>query len=63
MQRKKDNYVKLQEFFSVRGQKRVMKDLEEKELKKRMQNKQNMEIKLEKYLQIMIAIKVNGAGI
>ncbi|KAJ8911280.1 hypothetical protein NQ315_015283 [Exocentrus adspersus] len=57
LQRRRDHCVKLQEFLAVRGQKRIMKDLEEKQLKKRLENKQKMEAKLEKYLQIMIAIK------
>ncbi|XP_057654076.1 coiled-coil domain-containing protein 63-like [Diorhabda carinulata] len=57
MQRKMDDDAKLQEFFSIKCQKRIMKDLEEKERQKRLQNKENMEKKLERYLQILITIK------
>lgn len=57
MQRKIDDDIKLQEFFSIKNQKRKMSDLEEKEKRKRKLNKDNMEKKLERYLQILITIK------
>ncbi|CAG9832483.1 unnamed protein product [Diabrotica balteata] len=57
LQRKMDDDQKLQEFFSVKCQKRIMRQLEEKEKNKRMLNKENMEKKLERYLQILITIK------
>ncbi|CAG9861367.1 unnamed protein product [Phyllotreta striolata] len=57
MQKKIDDDVKLQEFFSVKNQKRLMRDLEEKEKKKRRINRENMEKRLERYLQILLAVK------
>nr|XP_023013515.1 coiled-coil domain-containing protein 63-like [Leptinotarsa decemlineata] len=57
LHRKKDNYAKLQEFFAVKGQKRVMKDLEKKQMMKRQMFKGQMEKRLERYLQIMLSIK------
>ncbi|XP_056636600.1 coiled-coil domain-containing protein 63-like [Diorhabda sublineata] len=50
IQRKLDHDVTLREFLSVKGQKRILKDLEEKERKKRdlqTQNQQNQLIMLE----------------
>ncbi|CAG9820690.1 unnamed protein product [Phaedon cochleariae] len=57
LQRKRDNDEKLQDFFATKGQKRIMRDLEAKEMKKRELNKDNMEKRLERYLQILISIK------
>lgn len=57
MQRKRDNDVKLQEFFATKGQKRFMKDLEDIYLKKRQKNKALIEVNLEHYLNMLIAIR------
>lgn len=57
MQRKRDNEVKLQEFFATKGQKRYMKNLEEDYLKKRQKNKELIQANLEKYSQMLTAIK------
>ncbi|VEN59202.1 unnamed protein product [Callosobruchus maculatus] len=57
MQRKRDNDEKLQEFFAIKGQKRVMRDLEEKKLKRRQQNRENLDLQLERYISIMEEIK------
>lgn len=59
LQRKRDNDGKLQEFFAVKGQKRIMKDLEEAEKRKRQQAKDNMEKKLDRYLNMLITIMVS----
>nr|CAI5847658.1 unnamed protein product [Callosobruchus analis] len=57
MQRKRDNDEKLQEFFAIKGQKRVMRDLEEKKLKRRQQNREHLDLQLERYITIMEEIK------
>ncbi|ENN82144.1 hypothetical protein YQE_01481, partial [Dendroctonus ponderosae] len=57
MQRKRDNDVKLQEFFATKGQKRFLKDLEDIYLKKRQKNKALIEVNLENYLNLLIAIR------
>lgn len=57
MQRKRDNEVKLQEFFATKGQKRYMKNLEEDYLRKRQKNKELIQANLEKYSQMLTVIK------
>lgn len=57
MQRKEDNDVKLQEFFATKGQKRILRDLEEHQLKKRQKHKAKIECELEGYLNMLISIK------
>lgn len=58
LQRRRDNDAKLHEFFAVKGQKRIMKDLEELEIKKREIAKANIEKKLERYLKMLVTIMV-----
>lgn len=58
LQRKRDSDIKLQEFFVVKGQKRIMRDLEEAEKKKRQIVKENIEKKLERYLNMLVTIMV-----
>ncbi|KAL1489851.1 hypothetical protein ABEB36_013783 [Hypothenemus hampei] len=57
MQRKRDNDMKMQEFFAVKGQKRFMKDLEDIQLKKRQKNKALIEANLENYTDLLNNIK------
>lgn len=59
LQRKRDNDAKLQEFFAVKGQKRIMRDLEEAEQLKRQIVRENVEKKLERYLNMLVTIMVN----
>ncbi|XP_030746620.1 coiled-coil domain-containing protein 63-like isoform X2 [Sitophilus oryzae] len=56
-QRKRDNDLKLQEFFATKGQRRFMKDLEAMNLKKREKNKMLIQNKLESYLEMLMKIK------
>ncbi|XP_060533839.1 outer dynein arm-docking complex subunit 1 [Cylas formicarius] len=49
IQRRLDHYLTLREFLCVKGQKRVMKDLEEKERKKKESEIQTLEDQLEMY--------------
>ncbi|XP_045479589.1 coiled-coil domain-containing protein 63-like [Harmonia axyridis] len=53
LQRKEDNDKKLAEFFSTKGQKRVMAAMEEKERTKRKEKRTKMEEKLRKYTIIL----------
>ncbi|XP_017778058.1 PREDICTED: outer dynein arm protein 1-like [Nicrophorus vespilloides] len=57
MQRGIDNETKLQEFLSIKGQKRIMKNLLAKEHLKREQQKKDMQELLEKYNNIVEQIK------
>ncbi|CAG9763017.1 unnamed protein product [Ceutorhynchus assimilis] len=57
LQRKGDNDVKLQEFFAIKGQKRIMRDLAELQLQKRLENKLHINRNLENYLKLLIEIK------
>ncbi|CAH1982704.1 unnamed protein product [Acanthoscelides obtectus] len=57
MQRKRDNDEKLQQFFAIKGQKRVMRDLEEKKIERRQQNREQLDEQLERYFSIMEEIK------
>lgn len=59
LQRRRDNDAKLQEFFTVKGQKRIMKYLEESEKKKREVIRANIQKKLERYLNMLVTIMVN----
>lgn len=56
--RRQDNNQKLEEFFSIKGQKRVMKDLEMKEKVKRMEVKQKLKEQLVHYKNMMRDILV-----
>ncbi|XP_044749263.1 coiled-coil domain-containing protein 63-like [Coccinella septempunctata] len=53
LQRKEDNDKKLAEFFSTKGQKRVMAAMEEKERAKRKDKRKRMEEKLRHYTNIL----------
>lgn len=56
----KDNeYTKLKDFVTTKAQKRVMRDLEEKEQIRRMEKRQKMEEELTKYKEIINNIQVN----
>lgn len=58
IQRRLDHYIALREFLCVKGQKRILKDLEEKErLKKEMQEKE-LEDQLEMYENTLKQIQV-----
>ncbi|KAJ8981964.1 hypothetical protein NQ317_002138 [Molorchus minor] len=57
LQRKHDDNMKLKDFFRIKGQKRIMRDLEEKEMKRRQINRANMQERLTTYLDLMINIK------
>ncbi|KAL3266459.1 hypothetical protein HHI36_010631 [Cryptolaemus montrouzieri] len=53
LQRKEDNDKKLAEFFSTKGQKRVMAAMEEKERAKREEKRKRMEEKLRRYTNVL----------
>ncbi|XP_968142.1 uncharacterized protein LOC656523 [Tribolium castaneum] len=53
LKRKQDNDKKLEEFFYVKGQKRIMRDLMRKEQFKRMQNKIKLKDRLNEYKKYM----------
>lgn len=59
IQRKLDNDLTLREFLIVKGQKRILKDLEEKEKQKRELEVQNLENQLLVYETTMKKIQVN----
>ncbi|KAF2904861.1 hypothetical protein ILUMI_01332 [Ignelater luminosus] len=56
LQRKLDHDGKLEEFLAVKGQKRLMKDLEEKEQRKREQRRENMQKQLNEYKEMLAHI-------
>lgn len=58
LQRQIDHDNKLQGFLGTKGQKRVMKDLEEKELKKREVEQENLEKEVEKQQRMLKEIQV-----
>lgn len=58
LQRKLDHDGKLEQFLAVKGQKRVMRDLEEKERRKREQKRENMQKQLEGYKEMLAQIMV-----
>lgn len=58
LQHNLDHEGKIQEFIGVKGQKRLMLDLEAKELKKRRMKKENMQVLLQKYQEILAQIMV-----
>lgn len=60
IQRKLDHDLTLREFLSVKGQKRILKDLEEKERKKRESDEQNLENQLQMYETTMEKIQVES---
>lgn len=58
LQHRLDHEGKIQEFIGVKGQKRLMLDLEAKELQKRRTKKENMQVLLEKYQDMLAQIMV-----
>lgn len=58
IQRKLDNDLTLREFLIVKGQKRILKDLEEKEKQKRELEVQSLEDQLSAYKKTMEKIQV-----
>lgn len=58
LERQIDHDSKLQEFLEIKSQRRVMKDLEEKEAKKREELRKNMEKTLALYKETLDKIKV-----
>lgn len=59
IQRKLDHDLTLREFLIVKGQKRILKDLEEKERQKRELQGQSLEDQLNVYKKTMEKIQVN----
>ncbi|KAJ8946146.1 hypothetical protein NQ314_008968 [Rhamnusium bicolor] len=57
VQRQLDHYLTLREFLSVKGQRRILKDLEEKERKKKEFQIQNLENQLKLYEQTLEQIQ------
>lgn len=57
MQRQLDHDGNLREFLTIKGQRRVMKDLEEKEMKKKEQEKENLEKQIKMYQETLEKIK------
>ncbi|KAJ8957910.1 hypothetical protein NQ318_001907 [Aromia moschata] len=57
LQRRHDDNMKLKDFFTVKGQKRIMKDLEEKEIRRRQIARANMQEQLTKYVNLIADIK------
>ncbi|XP_044260401.1 protein lava lamp-like [Tribolium madens] len=53
LRRKQDNDQKLEEFFNIKGQKRVMRDLMRKEQFKRMENKIKLKDRMTEYKKYM----------
>lgn len=58
VQRSLQHYLELREFLCVKGQKRVLKDLEEKEKMKRELQKLELETQLEVYENTLKKIQV-----
>lgn len=59
LQRRLDHDIKLQEFLGVKGQRRIMSDLEQREARKRELMKQTMEQQLQKYRETLAQIQVS----
>lgn len=59
LKRRYDNNEKLRDFFWIKGQRRIMKDLEAKEQEKRQRTYQVIEEKVSKYDNMLHDIKVN----
>ncbi|XP_015836480.1 outer dynein arm-docking complex subunit 1 [Tribolium castaneum] len=57
MQRQLDHDGNLREFLTIKGQKRVMKDLEEKEMKKKEQERENLQKQIKIYQETLDKIK------
>jgi hypothetical protein len=57
MQRQLDHDGKLREFLTIKGQRRVMRDLEEKEMKKKQQEKEDLERQVKMYQETLDKIK------
>lgn len=58
LQRRLDHDVKLQEFLGVKGQRRIMADLEQREARKQQLMKENMERQLSLYRETLAQIQV-----
>lgn len=58
LQRTLDHYASLREFLCVKGQKRVLRDLEEKEKRRKECEEENLENQLHIYQTILDKIKV-----
>lgn len=58
LQRQLDHDYKLQEFFGVKSQKRIMRDLELKEARKKELEEENMEKELQLYEDTLKKIQV-----
>lgn len=58
MQRKLDHDAKLQAFYNIKGQKRTNIEFEEREVNKKLQQKEELEKQLEEYNNIIIKIQV-----
>ncbi|GJQ76414.1 hypothetical protein Trydic_g2129 [Trypoxylus dichotomus] len=56
LERRKDHDIKLETFLSIKGQKRIMHDLEEKYRKRREQQRQELEKQLASYREILQCI-------
>lgn len=57
MQRQLDHDGKLREFLTIKGQKRVMRDLEEKEMRKKEQEKEELEKQIKIFQETLDKIK------
>lgn len=58
LERRKDHDMKLETFLSIKGQKRIMHDLEEKYRKRRDQQRQELERQLAVYREILQNVTV-----
>ena len=58
MQRRLEHDANLQKFFDIKGQKRLNPELEQRELDKKMNQRENFERQLDAYKQIVDRIKV-----
>lgn len=58
MQRTLDHFASLREFLCVKGQKRVLKDLQEKERRRKECEEENLKNQLQIYTSILDKIKV-----
>ena len=60
MQRRLEHDANLQKFFDIKGQKRLNPELEQRELDKKMTQRENFERQLDAYRQIVERIKVGS---
>lgn len=63
MQRKLDHDAKLQEFFGVKGNRRVNVDLEMREANRKLMQQEQVERQLNDLESILDDIKVSGVGL